>query len=207
MPDAAQPLPRRFVVLLVFAVTLALLLGERFAQLSLLLSLFIILLRRVAFAVALALLLGERLAQRGFLQRLFFLRVRRRQLLRLRLCLALFLFGRTLRRQLDAVRSQLATGRDAHRVRPRQLRTDALLNLRIAVAGRREGRHKGRRCNARSSGCRRIRLRFGAGGAETARTADVNAVTLCGGKIKGERAGGCGAAGSCQLPRRGSSSS
>ncbi|SVK47830.1 Uncharacterised protein [Acinetobacter baumannii] len=178
-------LPRRFVVLLVFAVTLALLLGERFAQLGLLLSLFIILLRRVAFAIALALLLGERLAQRGFLQRLFFLRVRRRQLLRLRLCLALFLFGRTLRRQLDAVGSQLATGRDAHRVRPRQLRADALLNLRIAVAGRREGRHKGRRRNARSSGCRRIRLRFGAGGAETARTADVNAVTLCGGKIKG----------------------
>ena len=178
-------LQRLFVVLLItFAVTLALLFGKRLAQLGFLQGALVILLRRVAFAVALALLLGKRLTQRSFLQRLFFLRAHRRRLLRLHLGLALFLLGRTLRRQLDAVRSQLSAGRNTYRIRPRQLRpmpclTCGLPSLVAVKAGMKVAAAAPAAAAAAVSSCGLAPV------ALNPRSADVGTVALRGGKIKG----------------------
>ncbi|MNH07035.1 hypothetical protein D3C79_664150 [compost metagenome] len=169
-------------------------LGKRLTQRRFLQGLFIILIiLRILFAVTLALLFGKRLTQRRFLQGFFILLMAFRGLQRLIVAGTLFLLGYALRRQLDAVRSQLAPGRNTHRIRPRQFRADALFHLRVAVAGGRKGRHKGIGGNgtdsSRSSG---FRLRFHAAkwrhvrfsGTETRRRANVNAVALSRREIK-----------------------
>lgn len=117
-------------------------------------------------AVTLVLLCGERLTQRFFLHRLVILRVHA-GVIRCRFCslLALLLFCHPLRRQFDAVRSQLATRRDTHRIRARQLRANTLFYLGIAFTGGAERRHKriGRGCCCRRRSSGGIHCRFGGG--------------------------------------------
>ncbi|MNI64896.1 hypothetical protein D3C73_1203670 [compost metagenome] len=140
------------------------LVGKRLTQRGLLQSSFIIQIICLRLpAVTLALLLGKRLAQGCFLQGFIILR-KIISLLQWLVVLtgALFLFGHTLRRQLDAVGSQLTPGRNTHRVRARQFRAEALFHLRVRVTGGGKGRHKGIGGNStgncrRCGGCLRLR--------------------------------------------------